>query len=222
MAGYSSTAISNAAGAVAATITISGAANTPSSGSNTESRFLIAHWLSGGNSFQSQLVYILIPFLPIRAQPSDVLGVIGSNSSEFIESDVDLAGAAVLVQVAIGASTFMAALIAGNQNTIYVNNMIMYRAALEMTSGFRLKIAQMQKSDTAQFERAKIDFDALMKDLQDDYDRFKALLLGDDGTTNVPTLFTITPKRASPFVKVDVRSPIDLSVPPYSQPFPYA
>ena len=147
--------LKNDAGATSVTVAVSELTNTQASGSTTQSenRFLIVSWLSGGGNHLTLVPYTLINFMPITSTPAEVERILGTNAAELVSSEIDIITAAFYVQEDLTQPIFSAALTAGTNDTVRVNQMITLRAAIELGSSLGARLLQMQKSDTASFQR---------------------------------------------------------------------
>jgi hypothetical protein len=134
--------------------------------------------------------YLTPPTLYLEVTTADVRRVLGLDVGELPDEDISLQKAALLVRHEIGSTTFDNARAAQDHTTIWVNNLVTYRAALELAPSLPLRAAQSQSSDTAKFQRFKTDFPLLVEGLRAAYAENLLSLSAVDDTLVIPVLFT--------------------------------
>ena len=161
--------VANEDGAETATITIDADDNAKTL--DTESRFLIVNWSYATAAFQSVHPYVLIDFMALRAQPSDVRSLLALNTAELEDAEIDLPQAATLTRSEIGSEIFDAALIAGDLSTDQINRAVACKAAVLLMPSLAARIsASMGAPNGARFTRLqKLDPEAIALRLNQEY-----------------------------------------------------
>jgi hypothetical protein len=166
-------AIPNAAGADTALVPTTALQNTKGA-TPSENRFLALTWLSSGATQTLVVPYILIDWMPLRVQATDVISIVGLNDVEVTPEEIDIPSSALYVKLDVGSDAFDAALIAGDITTNQVNQLVALHAAIELAPSMQLRIADSIKTDTAGFQRYKgLDVDSFVDDLWGHYARVK-------------------------------------------------
>lgn len=178
MIGATDVPVQCAAGATSVVIAISSALNTMAVGSTAESRFLDVQWTVAGATYTTSVHYLLSPWLPIRAQPEDVISAIGLNTAEITPDEVDILGAALFVQQDVTPAIFTPALTSNDINTLRVNQCIVLKAATELASSLPMRAAAAMKSDTSSFQRMKMEVTKYVDYLWQQYSRYRNDLVG--------------------------------------------
>lgn len=173
----------------------------------TEFRYARVSWEGVAGTFYAEFSYTLITRTPISISTDDVRGAYGMNIDELPDDDINLAAAVMLVRYALAPGVFDAALVAGDQTTLWANNAVKYRAAIELLPSLRLRVAQMAASDSSKFQRFNANFEAIAQGIQDAYDRNEAGLLSIDAQIADPLLFTMAGVSQEPFLDVGERFP---------------
>ena len=195
--------IANLATDASASTTILAASNTKTA--PTETRFVTFAWLYNGQNFTATQSYVLIDFMPLRCQASDVRLELGANLAEVPDEDIDLVSAATLVRQQITPTIFDAALISGDTLTISLNRMIALWAAAVFATSLPLRIVESMGNEQAKFARGKgINFQLVVASLRGEYERLRDLVTGVDETLQInPTIFT----KSNPGIDT-IRGPI--------------
>ncbi len=200
MTGATAVPIPTPDGAQSVNVTVSAALNTKTT--IAETRFLIVDWTEQDATQEVILPYVLTAWMPIRTQPSDVMSALGVNIAELVASEIDIPSAALLVQDDIGPGIFQAALVSGDTQTIQLNQLIALRCAIELLPSIPLRIAQVQKTDSASFQRfSKFDPEKHFKYMWDAYTRVRDNLTAGLLPTTNPIALIPSTRPASPFLK---------------------
>lgn len=193
VAGLANQALTNPEEAYAVTIEVEPAGHSKTL--TTENRFLSVAWVAGGAARQKLLPYIVIDWMPITVEPTEVRNLWGLNDAELADADIDLVGAAVLLQDELGPA-FLPQLSAGGAAAVRAQRLVALKAALELSPSIMLRAAQAMSSNNVGFRRfSRLRLDAVLAGIRTEYDKLAAAFLGD---TPPPVIFTLTNPTPDP------------------------
>lgn len=187
--GYANVSLGNAEGATTATILVPAAGNQKPGGSVTAPRYVELRWTAaGGLQRRLQVPYRVAAWVGLSVDAADVRGLAGLNDAELPDADIDLMAAALALREEIGASF--------PTGSAQAQRLVCLRAFLDLKASLPLRVASAMASDNVSFKRlAKLDVEAIVTELEGEYDQLLALLAPNvaENSPN-PTVFT----RASP------------------------
>lgn len=155
--------ITPAAGAASVVITVTGAQNTVEAGVLSSSRELQWDYTAGGLTQAGRYRYRLDAFLPLGVSEDSVRHKLGVELHELEDEAIDLPAAYGQFQEMVGAGVLAA--VTGFEVT-QARDAIEATAALALIPALQVKLATKQSSGTDQFQRGKIDWDAVRAQLE--------------------------------------------------------
>ena len=189
-----------AAGAKVISIMISAATNTKSSATLTESRFLEVSWASAEGTQIFELPYVLVDWIPLRVQASDVMSILGLDEVELSQTEIDIMSSALFVKDDVGSLVFDVALVAGDLSTNRINQLVAVHAAIELAPSLQLRVADTIKTDTVMFQRYRgLNIENYIADLWLLYGRVRGDLMPDAPITQ-PVLLAFSAHNRDPMV----------------------
>jgi len=161
---YTGQTTTHGAGALSVALQVPSAGNQKLSNEDVAERFLEVSWTPQGAFPRLQTVaYRVAAWMPISATPDDVRSVLGLNTAELADTDVDLVGAALALRSEMSSTTFPT-------SARTAQRLIVLRAALDLKGSLALRVAQSMSSDNAGFKRlAKIDLDGIVATIEQEY-----------------------------------------------------
>lgn len=122
----------------------------------------------GGIPFDAVTMYRLTPQILYTVTPKDVRGFLGVNEGELPDEDVDLAGAYLNLEFAIGRDKLVAALTSGEEAELRANDAVLYSTVLDLIPSLANRVAQEETDGALSFKRnARKDFSDLKKSAED-------------------------------------------------------
>lgn len=156
----------------------------------TQNRYLTVTFLSGGRTYQVHKNYSLIPFIPMTGTPEQVRGVIGLDTSELPDAEVNLVSSYLELVYRYG-SEITAALTTTGARNLSVNKLIVLNAALAISSSIELRTKITVRSEDSMAARsARVDFDAVIGRIQTTMAPLVDSALGSSPVT--PTIFGLS------------------------------
>lgn len=176
------------------TSTTTGVDITISSGNNTvslpnEVRYLSVKFVYGGTTYTIDQYYLLRSNTRFPLSPDDVRAVLGLQSSELDDSNIDILRAYDLVQSDVEDVDLAAVLSGGTALLPTLIEAVKIKAAMVSTVGIEASMFQMEQADNTLYKRfASVDFNAIRGDLSGRYSQLLALLADEDTTAGAVTI----------------------------------
>lgn len=158
--------VTPAADSVSAVITVSAAENAIEADTLASPRELNWSYTLGGLIQTGRLRYRLEAFLPLGLSEEGVRRKLGLEEHELADADIDLVGAYGRFQETVGEDDLDQVEIDGGHPALLACDGIEALAALALVPTLQIKLAAKESSGTNQFQRNKIDWDALCTQLQ--------------------------------------------------------
>lgn len=175
--------IPNLAGDTQAILTIPAAQNTIADGLDFERRFVTLRFTHDGSSYEQQISYRVIPFIPSSATAQDVRNKLGLSSVELSDDDVDLVAAYFELRNKMTAGTLQTALTSGTVNARHAEEAIVISAAIQVLPSLQLRALQAKESDGSAARRfSELDIRQIRSDLTRRRSELVSLMIGQEDT----------------------------------------
>ncbi len=167
-----------------------------------ERRLVTVNWIAAGRSHSRRIVYRVIA-LPLHSvTAADVRNYLSLGDDELPDEAVDIFGAQLAVEEAVGKDRMAEALSSGTRLELRAERAIMLAAAGQLFPSLRYRIAQSKTDGTAKFERLKDPeaFAALVDATTDELSAALGLLTGTGlaPADTIPILIQLTTVARDP------------------------
>ena len=172
-------------------ITVPNSSHTVGAGKSFEQRSVELNFLYDGVPHRMLKHYYVTSRLNYRADPFEVLGMIGLKEGEVFADQVDFVRSYFLLasQLTSSGSDLATLLASGTISQINANEAIKVHAALDLMTCIELKAFRKAGGDSLSFQRfEKVDFSALRAELTS---RLSTLTEAISSTTTAPTVFQV-------------------------------
>lgn len=136
--------------------------NTVNSG-EYQARFGTLDFTYEGKPLQAKFQYNLCSFIPLQVTENDVRALFGAEYNELPDESIDLYRAYFDLVGEYG-SSFSDAL--SSTESLHANQAVSCKAALNVMSSAQGRMLVRERNDTSEFQRGKLDFDRLRKDVE--------------------------------------------------------
>lgn len=147
------------------TVTIPQAENQIAVDAKLETRYGAVSYSVDGVPHSTGFVYRLTPFLPLQQTVAGVRALIGADSAELPDSDIDLMEAYFALEALLGVK-FTEALKATSRASLIANRMLGLKAAITTLPSMQTRLRKSQTSHNEQIQKFDVKFDQLKADLE--------------------------------------------------------
>lgn len=157
------TAITTLSTDTGVTVAVVGTSNAIGGGRRFDKRFVVVTFTSGGQGANVTRNYRIVPLLNMTASNDEVRSLIGVDSDELPDEDIDLVNAYFLLEVDAGQAPLAAALASGTRLEIIANQAILGQCVVELFSGVPQRVGMIQRDGTLAFQRfASVDLQSVL------------------------------------------------------------
>lgn len=168
-------------------------------GKQSDSRFILATYVTNGKENVIRKAFNVIKFVPYTVNESDVYAVLGVTEQHVSQESMDIFGNYLLLVEEVGPN-FTEWLKSGDVKSVRANRAILLKTAISLRAAIMLGVPKTETDNVVsqtRFELDVEDFDTLFKNMTDELSEIKAEISGESSDYEVAAF--VLPALTDPF-----------------------